>query len=135
MPSPGGRPVGRLDALPPLPGLAVRALRRWCDEGPMALARDLAGPEAADAFDALCRHCLAACRRPLMRHGAGCPCLGADEAVFARLVELAAEGAREEALWIACALVRPEAALSLLALAEQAGLALARALVPPARLH
>ncbi len=131
--SPGALPVGTLDPLAPLPGLAVRALRRWCDAGPGALAAEL-GP-AAPAFDALCRGCLAACRRPLLRHAAACPCLGADEAAFARLLELAAEGAREDALMLACAMVRPDCALALLPLAEQAGLALARALLRPARLH
>ena len=129
---PGGRPVGRIEALDPLPALAVRALRRCCDDGPEALAADLGAPEAAWAFDALCRHSLAACRRPPMRHGGGCPCLGADEAAFARLVELAAGGEREDALMLACVMARPDRAPTLVALAEQAGLALARALLRPA---
>ena len=100
----GGAAVGRIDTLQPLEGLSVRALRRWCDGGAEALAEDLGwalgeakGERAAQAFDALCRHCLSSCRRPLVRHGGGCPCLGADEAAFAQLVQTATEGEREDA--------------------------------------
>jgi hypothetical protein len=140
----GGASVGRLDTLPPLEGLSVRALRRWCDGGPDALAEDLTdhlghrGEGAAQAFDALCRHCLAGCRRPLLRHGGGCPCLGADEAAFARLVQTATEGDREDALMLACCMVRHDLAPLLVHLAQVAGLALAWALAAqgrPARLH
>ncbi len=141
---PGGLPVGHLDALPPLEGLSVRALRRWCDGGTEALAEDLSarlgtrGDEAAQAFDALCRHCLTGCRRPLMRHGYACPCLGADEAAFAHLVQTATEGEREDALMLACCMVRPDLAPALVHLAQAAGLALAWALAArgrPGRLH
>jgi hypothetical protein len=140
----GGLPVGHLASLPPLEGLSVRALRRWCDGGADALALDLAdslgeraGP-AARAFDALCRHCLAGCRRPLLRHGATCPCLGADEAAFARLVQTATEGEREDALMLACCMVRPDLAPALVHLAQAAGLAFAWALAArgrPSTLH
>ncbi len=133
----GGTPVGHLDALPALEGLAVRALRRWCDGGAEALAQDLGGAlgedrgtPAALAFDALCRHCLSACRRPLLRHGGGCPCLGADEAAFAQLVQVATEGEREDALMLAVCMVRPDHAPALVHLAQMAGLALRRALLP-----
>jgi hypothetical protein len=140
----GGAPVGHLDSLPALESLSVRALRRWCDGGPDAVAEDLSdrlgtrGESAAQAFDALCRHCLAGCRRPMMRHGGGCPCLGADEAAFARLVQTATEGEREDALMLACCMVRHDLAPSLVHLAQAAGLALAWALAvkaPPTRLH
>jgi hypothetical protein len=134
---PGAVPIGRLDALPPLQGLAVRALRRWCEAGSEGLAADLdrslgadLGPPAALAFDALCRHCLSAGRHPLLRHGGACPCLGADEAAFAQLVHLATDGEREDALMLACCLVRPDLAPALVHLAQAAGLALRRALVP-----
>lgn len=135
----GGAPVGRLDALPPLEGLSVRALRRWCDGGPAALAEDLAeslgtpraSDRAAQAFDALCRHCLGGGRRPLMRHGGNCLCLGADEAAFALLVRTATEGEREDALMLALCMVRPDLAPALVQLAQQAGLALRCALAAP----
>ena len=139
-PSPGGLPVGHLHALPALEGLSVRALRRWCDGGPAALAEDLSellgtrGDGAAQAFDALCRHCLAGCRRPLMRHGCACPCLGADEAAFARLVQTATEGEREDALMLACCMVRHDLAPALVHLAQAAGLALVWGLAAQGRL-
>jgi hypothetical protein len=136
----GGAPVGHLNALPPLEGLSVRALRRWCDGGAEALAEDLSlslgkdqSEAAASAFDALCRHCLSGCRRPLMRHGGGCPCLGADEAAFARLVQTATEGERDDALMLACCMVRPDLAPLLVHLAQTAGLTLLLALVGPER--
>ncbi|HVG46796.1 MAG TPA: hypothetical protein VM899_01470 [Rubellimicrobium sp.] len=132
----GGLPVGRMETLQPLEGLCVRALRRWCDGGAEALAEDLGGAlgegpgeRAAQAFDALCRHCLSSCRRPLMRHGGGCPCLGSDEAAFAQLVRTATEGEREDALMLACCMVRPDLAPALVHLAQMAGLALRSALV------
>ena len=96
------------------------------------------GDEAAQAFDALCRHCLAGRRRPLMRHGHACPCLGTDEAAFARLVQTATEGEREDALMLACGMVRHDLAPAVVHLAQAAGLALAWALAAqgrPARLH
>ena len=141
----GGAPVGHLDALPALEGLSVRALRRWCDAGPEGLAEDFGtalgephGDRVALAFDALCRHCLAWCRRPLLRHGGGCPCLGADEAAFARLVLTATDGEREDALMLAFCMVRPDLAPGLVHLAQMAGLALRGGLVAqgrPSRLH
>jgi len=136
----GGAPVGRMDTLPLLEGLSVRALRRWCDGGAEALAEDLGwtlgeshGERAARAFDALCRHCLSSCRRPLMRHGGGCPCLGADEAAFAQLVQTATEGEREDALMLACCMVRPDLAPALVHLAQIAGLALRCAILSQQR--
>ncbi|TNC52452.1 hypothetical protein FHG66_02630 [Rubellimicrobium rubrum] len=141
----GGAPVGRIDTLQPLEGLSVRALRRWCDGGHEALAEDLGcalgedhGDRAARAFDALCRQCLSGCRRPLMRHGGGCLCLGADEAAFAQLVRTATEGDREDALMLACCMVRHDLAPILVHLAQAAGLALRSALVSwqrPSALH
>lgn len=140
-PAPGGAAIGHLATLAPLPGLVVRALRRWCEGGPQALAADLGegpadgAPAAALAFDALCRHCLGTARRPLQRHEAACPCLGEDEAALARLVDLAASGAREDALMLGCVMVRPDQAPALVHLAEQAGLALERLLLQRRRVH
>lgn len=132
---PGGAAVGTLDGLTPLGALAVLALRRWCDAGQGALAADLAagdareGEAAAEAMGALCRHALGCARRPLLRHGPTCPCLGADEAAFAELVRQAAEGEREDALLLACCLVPAHRAPGLVALAEAAGLSLLRAMM------
>jgi hypothetical protein len=122
--------VGHLSDLDPVSQLAVLSLRLWCDRGPAALARDfaLAGDAggAAEAFSRFCTHCTTAARRPLMRHGAGCPCLGADEAALAEVLRLAAECEREDALMLAMVMLRTEAAPEGVALAQQAGLMLRR---------
>ncbi|PWE31176.1 hypothetical protein DDZ14_14235 [Maritimibacter sp. 55A14] len=113
----GAAPVARLDALPPLEALLVRHLRLWC-AGPEhqaevwnALATAL-GPAAArpclNALERLIGLMTRCGRRPLMRHGTECVCVGSDEAVFARFVATAAEGAREDAMLIASLMMRPD---------------------------
>ncbi|SDE33593.1 hypothetical protein [Limimaricola pyoseonensis] len=141
-PPQGGAAIGRIEDLDPIEARAVRLLRLWCDEGHAAVAARLApdldpGPAraAADALDALCRLCAAAGRRPLMRHGAECACLGADEAWFARLVGHGSEAAREEALMLAMAFLEPGAAHDAARLAEALGLGLRRAAISRPRLH
>jgi hypothetical protein len=121
--STGAEAVGLLAAVDPLSRRAVIALRRWCDEG--------AAP--SESFARLCSLCIGAAQRPLMRHGLDCPCLGADEAAFAAIVRLAAEGDREEALMIAMAVLRADYALSAVVLAQQAGLMLRRTLLVEGR--
>ncbi len=127
--APGAMAVGQLGDLDPAARLAVMALRLWCDRGPAGVAHVL-GPEAdagaVDTFGALCACCVGAARRPLMRHGAGCPCLGADEAAFAAFLQVAVEGERGDALMMAFALLHPEAAAEGVARAQQAGLMLRR---------
>ena len=131
----GGAPVGDLDALPRPQGMAVRMLRAWC-EGPEAQAAVCStfaaglgparGRAALAAFEALVRLLTGAGRRPLMRHGLACRCVGSDEAVFAHLLALAAMGEREDARLVASLLL--PAALSDRAVdhAREAGLAMAR---------
>ena len=138
----GGAPVGRIDDLGPIEARAVRLLRLWCDSGAEAVAVRLTldldpGPAraAAGALDALARLCAAAGRRPLMRHAADCACLGADEAWFARLIGHGAEAAREEAMMLAMAFLRAEAAGEAAHLAEALGLGLRRAGISRRRLH
>lgn len=121
--STGAETVGLLAGADPLSQRAVVALRRWCDGG--------GAPSAG--FARLCALWVAAARRPLMRHGAGCPCLGADEAAFAAIVRLAAEGEREEALMTAMVVLRADCVLEAVALAQQAGLMLRRALLVEGR--
>jgi hypothetical protein len=130
--SPGAAAVGHLAELDPASGLAVVALRLWCDRGSAALAREI-GPEVAGAFARFCGHCLEGARRPLMRHGAGCPCVGADEAAVVTFLRMAAEGEREDALMMALVMLRPEAAAEAVALGQQAGLMLRRLILREAR--
>lgn len=61
-------------------------------------------------------------RRPLMRHHSDCACLGADEAVMAQFVRLAARGAREDAMLMAMLLLRADIAPLAVSMAEQLGL-------------
>lgn len=128
---PGARAVGHLADLDPASQLAVVALRLWCDGGTEALGRDLAaagdgGPAVAESFARFCAHCLAAARRPMVRHGACCPCLGADEAALAALVRMAAEGEREDAMMLGMVMLRADAVPAAVGLAQQAGLSLRR---------
>lgn len=129
----GGAPVAHLADLDPVAAAAVLQLRAWGDGDGAAILRDFlralgpgAGGRAAADLDQLCGLIARHGRRPLMRHGRSCRCVGADEACFATFVATAAEGAREDALLVAMLLVRPDFAPCLVGLAQQVGLALRR---------
>lgn len=128
----GAAPVAHLDELPPTEARLILALRHWC-EGPEAQAElwnDIAlemGPARGrhwlSRFEELLSLVLNQGRRPMMRHGLGCRCVGADEAVFAHFVSLAATGEREEAMLVASLLIRADLAPIAVSLAQQLGLA------------
>lgn len=132
-PTRGGTAVGLLTELPPLEAGAVRYLRHWFG-GAEARAdlyqtfRELLGADLADsAFDAfgrLCDFCVKHGRRPLVRHGMTCSCLGADENCFANLLAAAATDQTGDAALLASLLVRPQQVQTLSALAAQFGLLL-----------
>ena len=134
-PARGGSPVGLVAELPPIEASAVLCLRLWCD-GPAwqerirsdfaAVLGTAGGDRAARALGELCEAFVLHGRRPLMRHHAGCKCLGADEACFANLIAAAGEGEREDALLIATLLVRPDCAFLVAERAQTLGLALKR---------
>ena len=84
------------------------------------------GRAAMLTLDRLCSLCAHHGRRPLVRHGLGCSCLGADENCFAQMVAAASEGAREDAMMMASLIVRPDFAPALASLSEELGLALRR---------
>lgn len=131
----GGAPVGFLSELGPVEAGAVMFLRMW-SEGPDARAsvrQDFStelgitqGRAAARSFSQLVDLCARHGRRPLMRHGVMCRCLGADESCFANFIGYAAEGAREDAMMMATLLVRADMAAPLTAAALDFGLALRR---------
>ena len=77
-------------------------------------------------LDRLCSLCAAYGRRPLIRHGLKCACLGADENCFAQMIAAASEGAREDAMMLASLIVRPDFAPALASLSEELGLTLRR---------
>lgn len=136
----GGASVGLISDLPPLEAGAVRYLRHWFS-GPRARA-DLhdafcasLGPDLAesafDSFGALCDYCVTHGRRPLIRHGMSCSCLGADENCFANLVAAATLGETDDADLLASLIVAPRRAQTLSALAAQTGLFLQQIAAPP----
>ncbi|MFC3614090.1 hypothetical protein ACFORG_09995 [Lutimaribacter marinistellae] len=129
----GGASVGRLADLSPVEAGAVMYLRLWgeSDHGREAAARDFAlalgegqGRRAMRTLDQICMLCARHGRRPVMRHGLNCSCLGADENWFAQLVGAASDGAHEDATMLAALLVRPDMAPTLAGLSLQLGLAL-----------
>ncbi len=131
----GGAAVGRLADLDPVEAGAVMYLRMWSEgEGgradaasdfQIALGAD-SGEAAMLTLDRLCSLCAAYGRRPLIRHGLKCACLGADENCFAQMIAAASEGAREDAMMMASLIVRPDFAPALASLSEELGLALRR---------
>jgi len=130
----GGTHLARLDRLPLAQGVVVRALRHWDGVGSDALddvlpdalagADGVAGRAALeDLLEILMRHG----RRPLVRHAPGCPWVGADEAVLAHFVSVAATGEAEDAMLIASLLVEGPLLPCLLGAAQELGLRLRRA--------
>ncbi|UWQ44656.1 hypothetical protein [Leisingera aquaemixtae] len=127
----GGVTVGTLSDLPPLEAGAVIYLRHWFSgaETREQMRRDFEvsfGPEMAEAafeaFGSLCNFCAAHGRRPLVRHGMTCKCLGADENCFANLLASAAEGQDDDAHILASLIVTPHKAQELTRLASDCGL-------------
>lgn len=131
----GGAAVGRLTDLAPIEAGAVMYLRLWSEgargradaasDFDIALGADQ-GRAAMLTLDRLCSLCASHGRRPLIRHGLGCACLGADENCFAQMVAAASEGAREDAMMMASLIVRPDFAPALASLSEELGMALRR---------
>jgi len=118
----------------PLAALVIAALRGWNRGGAgaalEALRARMREGQAAAAMAAMCD--LAgilgtARRRPLACHGPDCPCVGADEAAFARFVQEAALGEREDALLLASLMVEAHAITGLAEAAQRFGLHLHRA--------
>jgi len=132
----GAAPVAHLPDLPGLQGLAIGCLRHWNRGGAAAalgaLRAQMPEARACAAFDALqdLTETLAThIRRPLRCHAPQCHCVGPDEAAFARFVEEAALGDREDALMLASLLVAPRGILPLADAAARLGLGLHRALL------
>lgn len=135
----GAAPVATLEALPGLEAWTVCALRLWSDgqAGRAALVEDsarrmgdAAGERIAGLFGELAEMVLGHARRPLLRHSNACSCVGAEEAVFAHFLAAATQGEREDALMIACLIMRTDVAPLAVSLAQTVGLALLRAAAP-----
>jgi hypothetical protein len=129
----GGAPVGFVTELSMLETGFVVYLRLWCsgDACRRQVEKDFTlslgavrGRAALDSFDELCSICVHHGRRPLMRHEVNCKCLGADESCLANFVAIATEGEREDAMFIATLMVRPDLTPRVTALAQDVGVAL-----------
>ncbi|MBV2360446.1 hypothetical protein KUH32_11725 [Thalassococcus sp. CAU 1522] len=132
----GGVAVGLVADMDRVEAQAVHCLRLW-HGGPPAQARvwndfatalgPAAGRRALKSVETMCGLWNRHARRPPVIRPAECPCLGADEACFGHCVAAASDGAHDDALIIACAMVRADVAPLLVGLAEELGLALRRA--------
>lgn len=136
----GARPVGRMNDASPIAQTVIWSIRAWLEdgEGPDsvrgALCDALGDRDGASAalllegyFLALARHHA----RPLERHALNCPCIGADEALLARVVEYAALNHLAAATAEAAAFIRPSGVAALLAAAAPLGRALLRMRTAP----
>lgn len=142
----GGASVGLIADLPPLEAGTIRYLRYWFSgAGPRADLHQAfcskLGPDLAEgafkSFGELCDYCVQHGRRPLVRHGLTCSCLGADEHCFANLVAAAAQGDIADADLLASLLVTPQKARTLSTLATQSSLFLQQLIPgqPPRRIY
>ncbi|WP_297772197.1 hypothetical protein [uncultured Roseovarius sp.] len=132
----GQMPVGHMAEMDGISAMAVACLRAWNQGGAMRahamLCERMTEPMATASFEAL--HDVTEVlgsnvRRPLRCHAPQCDCVGLDEAAFARFVEEAALGEREDALMLASLLVAPRGILPLADAAGRLGLALHRAVL------
>ena len=130
----GSEPVGRFADLAPAEGWWIRAFRQWNGEAGV-LSEDMAGRFGAtraerilSRFGELMELLSVYARRPLAVQGMGSARLCSDEAVFALLCTTAAHGAREDAMMIACLMVRPDVAPIAVSLAQGLGLEVERGL-------
>jgi hypothetical protein len=128
-------PLVPLATLPPDERRVVETMRLWrCGlVGQRALLRgyaDRRGPAAAratlDRLDAFLCLAVVHARRPLAIAPAGAESALGDECLLARLVALAVEGSREQAILIGALLVRADLALELARRGLDVGLDLRR---------
>ncbi|CUH52258.1 hypothetical protein [Shimia marina] len=130
----GAQRVGWIDDLGHVERFAVRWLRHW-ERDPSGQAQ-LQEALATGFGEARARNVTAVFadlmelahvygRRKLCRHACHCQCLGADEAIFAHLVETAANGDAEDAAMLAALMVRPDMAMCFAGLAAEFGMAMA----------
>ena len=135
LPNPGAATVADLQSMDGAQALGVMLFRDWFD-GPAGRARvesvfaeafgPAGGDMARDAWSDLAALLAAGVRRPVMRHAVTCRCVGADEAVVAQVLTLAARGEREDAMLVLSLLVPGDRLLAAVQVAERAGLALLR---------
>jgi hypothetical protein len=129
----GAAIVGRLANLPAWEAELILSLRFWMagPEGQQQVWNSFSrcfgsieGRRHLRLFEGLLGSLCGHARRPLVRHGLGCGCIGSDEAIFVNLVREAARGDIAEAALIASLMV-PAGQAELIALrAAEVGQAL-----------
>ncbi|MCB5198624.1 hypothetical protein LGQ03_05175 [Loktanella sp. TSTF-M6] len=122
--------VGDIRALSPMQFVTVSLFRDWFDGQAgrdrvgdffdSALGPDL-GQAATENWATFVTALVDHARRPVMRHGADCRCVGADEAVVAHILTAAVTADREDAMLLLSLLVPGEVLLVLIQYAERAG--------------
>lgn len=131
----GAAVVGRLTEIAAWEASLILSLRFWM-EGPEGqaevwntFARGLGardGRAELRGFETLLATLGSCARRPLVRHGLGCTCIGSDEAMVLTLVREAAQGDLAEAAMIASLLVPARHAEPVALMAAQVGQAMQR---------
>ncbi len=129
----GASVVGQLTDLVSWEATLIMSMRLWM-EGPDAQAevwRDFArcfgtekGREELRQFETFLSRLLSAARRPLVRHGLGCTCIGSDEAILRLMVREATRGDLAEAAMIASLIVPASLAEPIALMAARVGIAM-----------
>ena len=129
----GGAAVAALNHMDAWEANLILNLRLWC-EGPQGQEQarqdyTQAFPQSeADRawtnFESLLKTVFVTALRPLVRHEAGCNCVGSDECVFANLVRTASDGHLNDAALIATLLSGPAHAEHIAILAGEVGSAI-----------
>ncbi|WP_294620438.1 hypothetical protein [uncultured Roseovarius sp.] len=131
--SPGADVVGKLTDIAPWEAELVMSIRFWMDspQGQAEVWNGFArcfgaieGRAEMRNFETLLTSLCTHARRPLVRHGLGCTCIGSDEAVLRTLVREAARGDLAEASMIASLLVPARHAEPIALMAARVGQAM-----------
>ncbi|MFW2544825.1 hypothetical protein ACN2XU_19495 [Primorskyibacter sp. 2E107] len=131
----GASVVGQLSDIAPWEAELILSMRLWM-EGPEGQAEvwngfarcfgAIEGRAEMRTFESLLTSLCTFARRPLVRHGLACRCIGSDEAILKTLVREATCRDLAEAAMIACLLVPARHAEPLAQMAAQVGRAMQR---------
>lgn len=131
----GASVVGRLTDIAPWEAELIMSMRFWMDgpEGQAEVWNGFArffgateGRAEMRNFESLLSSLCTFARRPLVRHGLGCTCIGSDEAILQTLVREATRGDLAEAALIASLVVPARHAEPVALMAAQVGQAMQR---------
>lgn len=133
--SAGASVVGKMTDIAPWEAELIMSMRVWMQgpEGQAEVWNDFArclgvteGRAEMRTFESLLTSLCTYARRPLVRHGLGCTCIGSDEAILQTLVREATRGDLAEAAMIASLIVPARHAEPVALMAAQVGQAMQR---------